>query len=318
MRALESPDADRAVEAATAMRDALGTLTDREQVAERLLAASGRHSFDPDSDLDWDAPLEEGKWFLPQHLVSLHGTPLWERMDERQRIDLSRHEAASMAGAGIWFEVILMQLLTRHIYDLDPTSRHVRYALTEMADECRHSMMFARMIRKLGTPVYRPSGLAHFLGRVMKTVSTTPGAFTATLLVEEILDQMQRVTFPDESVQPLVRGVTRIHVVEEARHVRYAREELRRQMADCPAWERHWTRLASGEAAVVVARSLISPRVYAEVGLDPKEALRQVRESAHRRATMQWAAQRLTSFLDEIGVLAGPGVRAWRRSGLLA
>ena len=46
---------------------------------------------------------------------------------------------------------------------------------------------------------------------------------------------MQRLTFPDERVQPLVRGVTRIHVVEEARHVRYAREELRRQMVTAPA-----------------------------------------------------------------------------------
>ncbi len=318
MRALESPDADRAVAAATAMRDALGELTDREQVAERLLAASDRHSFDPDTDLDWDAPLEEGKWFLPERLVSLYDTPLWERMSEQQRIELSRHEAASLAGAGIWFEIILMQLLTRHIYDLDPTSRHVRYALTEMADECRHSKMFARLIQKLGTPVYRPTGLTHFLGRVLKTVATTPGAFTATLLVEEILDQMQRQTFPDETIQPLVRGVTRIHVVEESRHVRYAREELRRQMTDCPAWERHWTRLSSGEAAVVIARSLISPRVYAEVGLNPKVALEQARSSEHRRATLQWSAQRLTTFLDEIGVLAGPATRAWRRSGLLA
>jgi hypothetical protein len=318
IKALDGPDEDRAVEAATAIRDALGTLSDREQVAERLLAASDRHSFDPDADLDWDSPLEDGKWFWPERLVSLYGTPLWQKMDEHQRIELSRHETASLAGAGIWFEIILMQLLSRHIYDLDPTTGHVRYALTEIADECRHSKMFARLIQKLGTPAYRPTGMVHFMGRVIKTVSTTPGAFTATLLVEEILDQMQRQVFPDATVQPLVRGVTRIHVVEESRHVRYAREELRRQMADCPAWERRWTRVSAGEAAVVVSKSLISPRVYAAVGLDPVEAAKQARESEHRRATMQWSAQRLTSFLEEVGVLAGPSMRAWRRSGLLA
>lgn len=43
------------------LRDALGLLKDREQVAERLLDSSGKHSFDPDAELDWDAPLEEGK-----------------------------------------------------------------------------------------------------------------------------------------------------------------------------------------------------------------------------------------------------------------
>jgi hypothetical protein len=64
------------------LRDALGLLKDREQVAERLLASSAKHSFDPDKELDWDAPFEEGKWFWPPELVSLYGTPMWQRMSE--------------------------------------------------------------------------------------------------------------------------------------------------------------------------------------------------------------------------------------------
>ena len=92
------------------LRDALGLLKDREQVAERLLVSSAKHSFDPDEELDWDAPFEEGKWFWPPELVSLYDTPLWKRMGEEQRILLSQHEAASLASLGIWFEIILMQL----------------------------------------------------------------------------------------------------------------------------------------------------------------------------------------------------------------
>jgi hypothetical protein len=299
-------------------RDALGALKDREQVAERLLEASRKHSFDPDEDLDWDAPLEEGKWFWPPELVSLYGTPLWKRMPEEQRHNLARLEAASLASLGIWFEVILIQLLARHIYDKPLTSSHVRYALTEIADECRHSMMFARMINRGGAPAYPVGRLHHNLARVLKTVSTTPGSFTATLLGEEILDWMQRLTFPDERVQPLVRGVTRIHVIEEARHVRYAREELRRQMATCPRWEAELTRITSGEAARVFSVSFVNPQVYTDAGLDRREAVAQVRASGHRREVMQQGAARLTGFLDEIGVLRGVGRRLWRSSGLLA
>jgi hypothetical protein len=289
----------------------------REEVAERLLDASAKHSFDPDTELDWDAPFEDGMWFWPPELVSLYGTPMWERMSQEQRIELSKHESVSLASIGIWFEIILLQLMARHIYDLDPTSKHVRYALTEVADECRHSMMFARLIGKAGAPAYRPTRLHHGLARLMKTVSTTPGSFTATLLVEEILDWMQRQTFPDERVQPLVRGVTRIHVVEEARHVRYAREELRRQMATAPGWEKSLTRVMSGETARVVAASLIGPKVYESVGLDPVLAVREARNSPHRREVMRNSAQRLTEFLDEIGVLRGPGRKLWATSGLL-
>ncbi|MGW4201192.1 AurF N-oxygenase family protein [Streptomyces sp. NPDC004726] len=300
------------------LHDALGPLRDREQVAQRLLEASAKHSFDPDAELDWDSPFEEGKWFWPPELVSLYDTPLWRRMSEEQRMDLARHEAASLASLGIWFEIILMQLLIRHIYDKPLTSGHVRYALTEIADECRHSMMFARMIRKGGTPAYPVPRVHHQLGRVLKTVSTTPGSFAATLLGEEILDWMQRLTFPDERVQPLVRGVTRIHVVEEARHVRYAREELRRQMVTAPRWERELTRISCGHAARVFSVCFVNPRVYADVGLDRGEAVAQVRASGHRREVMQSGAKRLTDFLDDIGVLRGPGRRLWKRSGLLA
>ncbi|MFC7304845.1 diiron oxygenase [Streptomyces monticola] len=300
------------------LRDALGLLKGREQVAERLLESSAKHSFDPDRELDWDAPLEEGKWFWPPELLSLYDTPMWHRMSEEQRIELSRHEAASLASIGVWFEIILMQLLVRHIYDKPLGSSHVRYALTEIADECRHSMMFARMIHKGGAPMYQVTWFQHNLARLLKTVSTTPGSFTATLLGEEILDWMQRLTFPDERVQPLVRGVTRIHVVEEARHVRYAREELRRQMITAPRWEKEFTRISSGEAARVFALALVNPQVYENVGLDRREALAQVKASAHRREVMQTGAKRLTDFLDDIGVMRGIGRKLWRSSGLLA
>jgi hypothetical protein len=292
-------------------------LIDRERTAQRLLAASTKHSFDPDTELDWDTPFEEGRWFWPPELVSLYDTELWRRMPDEQRIELSRHEAASLCSVGVWFETILMQLLLRHTYDLDPTSAHVRYALTEIADECRHSKMFARAVTKMGTPAYRPSRLDHVLGRVLKTVSTTPGSFTATLLAEEILDWMQRLTFPDERVQPFVRGVTRIHVVEEARHIRYAREELSRQMTSAPRWEVGVTRLLAGETARVISRSLISPRVYASVGLDPAQAAEAARTSPHRQDVLRQSAKRLMDFFDDIGLLRGPSRPLWKASGLL-
>ncbi|MCQ8191521.1 AurF N-oxygenase family protein [Streptomyces rugosispiralis] len=301
-----------------ALRDALGLIKDRERVAERLLQSSAKHSFDPDTELDWDAPFEPGKWFWPPELVSLYDTPMWRRMSEEQRLLLSQHEAAALASLGIWFEIILIQLLTRHIYDKPATSAHVRYALTEIEDECRHSKMFARLITKGGTPAYPVAPLHHNLGRFFKTFSTTPGSFTATLLGEEILDWMQRLTFPDERVQPLIRGVTRIHVVEEARHVRYAREELRRQMLRAPRWEAELTRIGSGEFSRIFSQAFINPKVYTDVGLDRRAAVAQVRASAHRREVMRNGARKLTEFLDDVGVMRGVGRRLWKSSGLLA
>ena len=80
------------------------------------------------------------------------------------------HVLAALASLGIWFEIILMQLLVRHIYDKAATSAHVRYALTEIEDECRHSKMFARLISRGGTPYYPVSRTHLNLGRVFKTI----------------------------------------------------------------------------------------------------------------------------------------------------
>src|SRR3954454_251146 len=102
---------------------------------------------------------------------------------------------------------------------------------------------------------------------------------------------MQRLTFRNKCVQPLVRGVTRTHVVEEARHVRYAREELRRQMVTAPRWSQEFTRIASGEFARVFSVAFVSPEVYTNVGLDKREGVAQVRASGRGREIMQARAK---------------------------
>jgi len=52
----------------------------REEFAERLLKGSVRKSYAPVVDIDWDAPLDPDKFFLPPKCVSLYGTPLWDSM----------------------------------------------------------------------------------------------------------------------------------------------------------------------------------------------------------------------------------------------
>ncbi|HEY2593410.1 MAG TPA: diiron oxygenase [Chloroflexota bacterium] len=292
-------------------------LREREPIAQRLLRASAQKSFDPEVDVDWEQPLREGMFYMPEHRVSLYGTPLWERMSGRQRVDLSRHEIASTASVGIWFELILLQLLSRHIYDLPATSDHVRYALVEIGDECRHSVMFSRMIEKLGCPAYGPGRVAHTLGRIMKTAAAGPEVFAAILIAEEILDAFQRELMVDDSVQPLVRRVSQIHVIEEARHVRYAHDELARQMAAVKPAARAWARWVVARSAWIISTRLVHPDAYAAVGLDPDEARRVAMANPVRRESMRWAAAKLVRFFAANDLMAGPGLLLWRRSGLI-
>jgi hypothetical protein len=292
-------------------------LKPREATAERLLTASVEHSFDPLIAVDWSREPEPGLLYLPEHRMSLYGTPLWDRLTPEQRVELSKHEVASLLHIGIWFEVILMSLLSRHIYDEDARSKHVAYAWTELADECRHSTMFAMALEKLGTPSYAPSPKLHRLARTMHHLPPGPSAWAAILLGEELIDTLQREGMHDESIQPLMREIVRIHVIEEARHVRYAREELARQVEGISRSRLAVERTRIALSAYHVAHNFVHPRVYASVGLDVTEAREQAASNPHRQETLRWMAARLVEFLRSLDLIGGPSEVLWRRASLI-
>jgi hypothetical protein len=295
-------------------RQAIGA---RESTASRLLRSSARNSFVPDEEIDWSVPFDKDRPFLPPERVSLYGTPLWEALDESQRVELTRHELASQTAVGVWLELSLMQLFLRVLYDQDLRTAHAQFALTEVGDETRHSIMFGKLIDKLQTPRYGVPAIMHHGGRLFKALANGPSMWAIFLIGEEIFDRVQRASMDDERVQPLVRTVNRIHVIEESRHVRYAREEIIRSMAGLgrATLARHrWTTAVVGTAIVDF---MIDPDVYRCVGLSPASGRKAALANPHFRETRHWMGEKIVPFLEEAGMIGGAGVSLWRRAGLL-
>jgi hypothetical protein len=287
-----------------------------EPVAQRLLRSSARQSYDPAVDIDWDAPLVEGAWFMQPERLSLFGTPMWDAMSHDQRVELSRHETASIASVGLWFEMILMQMMVRDLYDRDPRSDRTQFALTEIGDECRHSAMFGRAIARCGAPAYGPTPQVHRLGRGFKTVLSGVSAYASILVAEEILDRWQREMMTDERVQPLTRMVSRIHVLEEARHMTFAREEVAAAVPLLSRAQLAVHRQVVAQTSFTVARALVHPDVYIAVGLDAREAKRAALANPAYQRTLAWMGERVVGFLDEQGLI-GPAERPIYRRALL-
>lgn len=304
----------------TSTTDAAGRaadLQDRETTARRLLRTSAKHGYDPEVDIDWDAPQPADRFYLSPEHSSLYGTDLWSGLTDEQRVELTKHEVASIMSVGIWFEAILMQMLIRHIYDQPASSAHVRFAYTEIADECRHSTMFSRFCEVADANGYWTGRKVHQLGRLLKTLSTDTLTFAGAMYVEEILDALQREWMADEKLQPLVRMTSRIHVIEEARHIKFAREEIRRVVPTLGRFRRAWARLILGLVVYYATTSLIDPRVYAAVGLEPATAARAAADNPNWRETKKFMGRKVVTFLDEMGLIAGPGKWYWRRAGVL-
>src|SRR4051795_7159377 len=161
---------------------------DRQQLSTRLLASSAKKSYDPVVDIDWAAPIPARLYGLSPEWSTLYGTPLWNGLSEDQRVTLTIHEYCSISGVGIWFECLLMQLVLKEIYGEDPAQPHVQWALTEIADECRHSVMFARTAEKFGAPSYQPPAAILKLGKASVARADGPAAYAAILVAAERLD----------------------------------------------------------------------------------------------------------------------------------
>ena len=293
------------------------TTTRRTEVSARLLRSAAKKSYDPDVDIDWDAPLDPAKTWTPDHRVSLYGTALWDALDPDQRRELAKHEACSIAGAGIWFETLLMQRLLKDFYAGDPTTERSQWALTEVADECRHSQMFARLVARAGVEPYGAIPAVHQLGKLFSAINWGPAAYASILVAEEVLDRLQREQANDPSIQPLMRQVNRIHIVEEARHVAFARDEVARGLAGLSRAELAYQRFICALTSYFVVRSLINPKVYAAVGIDPAEGRRAALANPHHREMIRFGGEKILAFLDEAGMIAGPGRALWKKSFLL-
>jgi hypothetical protein len=290
---------------------------DRDTTAVRLLGSSVRNSYDPDLDVDWAAPLAEGKFFMPPERMSLYGTALWDGLSPEQRIELSKHEIASIMSVGLWFEIILIQMLTRYTYNLDARTAHAQYALTEIGDETRHSIMFARTAERLGVPRYGVPQAIHRAAKVYAATAGGPSMFASVLIAEETTDRLQRSMMDDDDIQPLIRAVNKIHVVEEARHVRFAREEVSRLMPGLSAAGRRWHRLSTAAVGAAVVDVLVDPRVYRSVGIRAAEGRHAALANPHFHQTRRWMAEKVAPFLRSEGLIGGRSEALWRRVHLI-
>ncbi|GAA1875423.1 AurF N-oxygenase family protein [Lapillicoccus jejuensis] len=288
-----------------------------ETVAHRLLESSRTLSFDPTTEVDWDAPLDPTQHGLSPEWSSLYGTPLWDRMTPEQRVTLTRHEACSVMSTGIWFEMILQQMVLRELYASDPTRSEFMFGLTEIADECRHSIMFARAMQTMGVPAYGPSRLAVELARGYKTLATGESAYGGILVAEEVLDIYQRDLMRDERVLPVIRTTSRIHVVEESRHMTFAREEMKAALEGASAARRLRSGTLIAIVASVIVGNLVHPKVYAAAGLDVREAVAAAKDNPHHAAMLRTSSAHLMEFLDECGLVGGPARRIYSRLHLL-
>ncbi|ANW66932.1 aminobenzoate oxygenase [Mycobacterium sp. djl-10] len=293
------------------------TSPSREDFADRLLKGSVKKSYEPAVDIDWDAPLDPDKFFLPPQVVTLYGTPEWDALTRAQQIELSRQELVNILSAGIWFENILNQALLRDLMHKNPTASATHYALTELGDETRHMVMFGKTIARVGGIPVRPKLFQRIIINTLPLTFRGSVLWAAALVGEEIFDALQRQIMEDPDLQPIVQRLMRIHVTEEARHIQFARDGLRKSVPSMPRYRKVLLANVHGLGGPFYRMLFTLPVQYHRSGLDGRQMRTVARRNPHFRAMCVTSFASLNAFFDEVHLNGRLGRRMWRRAGFL-
>ncbi|MDZ7931123.1 MAG: diiron oxygenase [Rhodococcus sp. (in: high G+C Gram-positive bacteria)] len=215
--------------------------TDEQQYNETLtlLSEGSVHKhFDPYVDIDWESekfavPANDPRWVLPAKTDPIGGHAWYRALPLEKQIEIGMWRQANVAKVGLQFENILIRGMMQYVFSLPNGSAEARYCTHESIEECNHTLMFQEMVNRVDSD-------APGMSRPMKMISPFVPLF-ATLLPElffvgvlageEPIDHIQKsVLRSGEEIHPIMQSVMAIHVAEEARHISFAHQLLRRRV----------------------------------------------------------------------------------------
>ncbi len=208
-----------------------------------LSAGSVRRHFDPYADIDWDAPefaitQNDPRWVLSA--VDPLGSHPWYRaqpLHKQIAIGMWRH--ANTAKVSLHLESILIRGLMHYTFWVPNGSPEYRYCVHEAIEECNHTMMFQEVVNRIGVDVVGMPRMLRCLSPLWPPMAGLwPNSFFFGVLAGEVpIDHIQTNVLREQtSIHPIMRNVMAIHVAEEARHLAFAHEYLRKRV---PQMSRH-------------------------------------------------------------------------------
>jgi hypothetical protein len=203
------------------------------------------------------------------------------------------------------------------------------FALHEIGEDTRHSRMFLRVIEQLAPSAtdpmrphcadpLNPIGGKGRLGRSLErrinfALIRRPALFlTMVLAGEEIPDLLQKLAAEHPLTDPFLASVNRYHRQEEARHLAFARLQLRARWSEATWSDRFAVRRLGPAIIGLLFDSFVHPGVYATVGLPGWRTWLAVRRLPRRRALRRDAARKVLVALLDAGVFEQVP-RGWRK-----
>lgn len=181
-------------------------------------------------DVNWAAPIDEEKLWMPQSLINLRFLPSYELLTENERRDYNHRYALALAEQFIWFEQgivipILQNLLKTRTFSSDFTECLQHF----IEDEMRHSALFQKLLQRAAPADYTPFEYRFYkLSQVQKwfysSVVDYPNTFIAwiwmTIYFEERTLHISRLYAQERrQIDATFARCHQLHLLDEARHL---------------------------------------------------------------------------------------------------
>jgi hypothetical protein len=216
-----------------------------------LYEKAKRDQWNASRDIAWDTPAPDDGRVLADELVDIHGSPLWERLGEAERVELNRRIAAWRLSVLVYGEQGAM-LACSQMVDIVTGTDQKFFQATQVMDEARHNEVLERYLQsRLGGLHYPMPENERVLFDV---ILTDPRWYIKTIALQLIAETFAVSLFRmmgQAAVDPVLREVCGRILQDESRHmgfgmlalpavVREASEAERREMEDftCLALEK--------------------------------------------------------------------------------
>jgi hypothetical protein len=243
---------------------------------EKLCAASRDDFANPYKDFEWPERLEDDAWHMSPELVSLHGTEIWESLDEATRRRLAFFEAVNFFSLNIHGERALVEGLSHRLYqnDQDGISAYLHHFLDE---ENKHMVYFGGFCLRYAGKIYPDRTIAF-------PREFAPGEeeflfFARVMVFEEIVDVYNVRMARDQRMSAVTRRINELHHRDETRHLAFGRRLVPRLFErHAPGWSEETlagVRASLGEYLLSTWKSYYNPEAYRDAGLTDAMALRE-------------------------------------------
>jgi hypothetical protein len=266
-----------------------------------------KKQWDAAERIDWSHdPDLENPLQLPDELVPIFGSPVWDKLTAAERGNVRRNMVAWQFSQFLHGEQGAL-ICTAKIVETVPDIDSKFYAATQVMDEARHVETYSRYLDKIEIAYPINDNLKSLLNDVL-----TDSRWDMTYLgMQVLIEGLALAAFGlirNTAGDPLGKAVNAYVMQDEARHVMFGRLALRDYYPQLTQAERDDREEFCADACYRMRDRFLGEELWQRLGYDPEDCIDFVNHSESQRVFRSLLFTRIVPTLKDVG-LWGPKMR---------